>query len=58
MEQKKSNPDIIGVVADIITLDQRYENAIEIALGGALQNIVTENETVATKMIQFLKEHR
>ncbi|MDO4976146.1 MAG: chromosome segregation protein SMC [Eubacteriales bacterium] len=58
MEQKKHNPEIIGVVADILTMDQKYEVAIEIALGGALQNIVTENEVVAKKMIQYLKKNR
>lgn len=58
MEQKKKNPKIIGVVADILTMDQRYELAIEIALGGALQNIVTEDEGVAKQMITFLKKNR
>ncbi len=58
MEHKKHKKGIIGVVADIITMDKRYETAIEIALGGALQNIVTENELVAKEMIQFLKRNR
>lgn len=58
MEQKKRNPGIIGVVADIIHIDKKYETAIEIALGGALQNIVTENDQVAKEMIRFLKNNR
>ncbi len=58
MEQKKNNPDIIGVVADILTMKQEYETAIEIALGGALQNIVTENENCAKQMVQFLKKNK
>ncbi len=58
MEQKASNPEIIGVVADIITLDKEYETAIEIALGSALQNIVTENNRIARKMIEELKSNR
>lgn len=58
MEQKKNNPGIIGVVADILSMDKRYEVAIEIALGGALQNIVTENESVAKKMVEYLKKNR
>ena len=37
------------------TLDKKYETAIEIALGGALQNVVTEDDQVAKKMIAFLK---
>ena len=58
MEQKKKNPGIIGVVADILTLDKKYETAIEIALGGSLQNVVTEDDQVAKKMIAFLKQNR
>ena len=58
MEQKAANPGILGVVADILTMDQRYETAIEIALGGALQNIVTKDNDTAKKMIGYLKKHR
>ena len=58
MEQKKSHPGIIGVVADILKLDKKYETAIEIALGGALQNVVTENDQIAKEMIAFLKKNR
>ena len=58
MEQKKKNLGIVGVVADILELDQEYETAIEIALGGALQNIVTEDDQVAKKMIAWLKQNR
>ncbi|MDD7113246.1 MAG: chromosome segregation protein SMC [Lachnospiraceae bacterium] len=58
MEQKKTHPGIIGVVADILTLDKEYETAIEIALGGALQNVVTENDRIAKEMIGFLKKNR
>ena len=58
MEQKNANPGIIGVVADILTLPEKYETAIEIALGGALQNIVTEDNETAKKMINFLKKNR
>ena len=58
MEQKETNPGLIGVVADIVSVDKKYETAIEIALGGNIQNIVTEDEQVAKKMIRFLKENK
>ncbi len=58
MEQKRSNKDIVGVVADIIKVDKSYETAIEIALGGSIQNIVTEDEPTAKKLIQYLKDNR
>ena len=47
-----------SVVADIIQVEKKYETAIETALGGNIQNIVTDDETTAKKMIAFLKEHR
>lgn len=58
MECREKEKGIIGVVADIITVEKKYETAIEIALGGNIQNIVTENEDIAKRMIAFLKENR
>lgn len=58
MEQKSSNKGIIGVVADIIKTDKKYEIAIETALGGNIQNVVTDNEDTAKKMIALLKSSR
>ncbi|MCI9462977.1 MAG: chromosome segregation protein SMC [Lachnospiraceae bacterium] len=58
MEQKSQEKGIIGVVADIIQVDAQYETAIETALGGNIQNIVTENEETAKSMIRFLKKSR
>ena len=37
---------------------QEYEIAIETALGGSIQNIVTDNEQTAKHMIEFLKKNR
>lgn len=58
MEQKEHQKGIIGVVADIIKTDKKYETAIETALGGNIQNIVTDDEDTAKKMIGFLKQNR
>ena len=58
MEQKDSVKGIIGVVADIVQVDEQYETAIETALGGNIQNIVTDDEETAKKMIGFLKQNR
>ena len=56
MEQKNTEKGIIGVVADIIKVEKKYETAIETALGGSIQNIVTEDEETAKRMIAFLKK--
>lgn len=58
MEQKESNKGLIGVVADIIKVEKKYETAIETALGGNIQNIVTEDENTAKEMIHFLKQNK
>ena len=58
MEQKQNNSGIVGVVADIIQVDKKYETAVETALGGSIQNIVTEDENTAKEMIGFLKKNR
>ncbi len=59
MEQKERVPGLIqGVVADLIQVNKDYEIAIETALGGSIQNIVTDNEQTAKTMIDFLKKNR
>ena len=58
MEQKKNYPGIVGVVADIIHVKKEYETAIETALGGSIQNIVTDTEHTAKSMIEYLKKNR
>ena len=58
MEQKKRVPGIRGVVADILKVDKEYETAIETALGGSIQNIVTDNEETAKELISFLKKNK
>jgi chromosome segregation protein len=58
MELKESKPGILGVVADIIKVQKSYEVAIETALGGTIQNIVTDNEATAKELIAYLKENR
>lgn len=58
MEQKDKYKGIVGVVADIIKVDKKYETAIEIALGGNIQNVVTDNEETAKQVIAYLKTNK
>lgn len=58
MEQKKNVSGIKGVVADLLKVEKSYETAIETALGGSIQNIVTDNENTAKGMIEFLKKNK
>ncbi|MDO4939776.1 MAG: chromosome segregation protein SMC [Lachnospiraceae bacterium] len=58
MEQSEKTGGVHGVVADLIKVDKEYETAIETALGGKIQNIVTDDESTAKKLISFLKEEK
>lgn len=58
MDHKEKEKGLLGVVADIIKVDKQYEIAVETALGGSIQNIVTEDEETAKRMIQFLKKNK
>lgn len=58
MELKDSNPGILGVIADIIKVEKQYETAIETALGGTIQNIVTDKEATAKELIGYLKQNK
>ena len=58
MEQKAANKGLLGVVSDLIQVEKKYEIAIETALGGSIQNIVTEDEETAKRMIAYLKQNR
>lgn len=44
-----------GVLANIINSPKEYETAIEMSLGAALQNVVTETEQDAKKMVEYLR---
>lgn len=58
MEQRQNLNGICGVVADLIQTEKKYETAIETALGGSIQNVVTEDEETAKRLIAFLKQNR
>ena len=58
MDKKDEEKGLLGVVADIIKVDKDYEVAIETAVGGNIQNIVTADEDTAKRMIYFLKQNK
>ncbi|MGI6168887.1 MAG: chromosome segregation protein SMC [Christensenellales bacterium] len=47
-----------GVVASLIQTPKQYETAIELALGGALQNVVTGSEQDAKQIIEYLRQKK
>lgn len=52
------NNKMVGVLASLIKVPAEYETAIEVALGNAVQNIVTYNEDGAKDLISYLKENK
>ena len=61
LQESERNPklkqEFIGVVANLIKTPKEYETAIEMALGNAVQNIVTQNEDNAKNIINYLKQN-
>ena len=58
LEYAGSNPRVHGVLARLINVPQRLETAVDMVLGGALQNIVTDDEETAKKIIDYLRANR
>lgn len=58
MQEKESNMQLIGTVADVIKVPNGLETAFEIALGPALQNVITETHKGAEQAIEWLKHKR
>lgn len=62
LEQAKTGSSVggkvIGVVASLMKVPEKYEVAIEMALGSSVQNIVTKNEDDAKGLIDYLKTNK
>ncbi len=60
LQEGKNNPRlnsaIKGVVGNVISVDPKFQTAIEIALGGSIQNIITKDEEDAKVLIKYLKD--
>lgn len=55
---KKNNmQNVYGTVASLISTEEKYEYAVEIALGGYMQNVVVNDEQTAKEIISYLKEN-
>jgi len=56
-QQKATLPGILGTVAALVRVPAQLDTAIETALGGALQNVVTQHWDDARQAIDFLKQN-
>jgi chromosome segregation protein len=57
-EHHKITKGFCGVVGEMIKVPSQYVTAVEIALGGSVQSIVTDAENDAKLLIEYLKEHK
>ena len=46
-----------GVLANLLVVSKEYKTAIEMSLGQGLQNIVTDTEETAKKLVEYLREN-
>ncbi|CAG7840697.1 Chromosome partition protein Smc [Clostridium haemolyticum] len=44
------------ILGEVLKVDKSFEIAIEIALGGSISNIITDNEIIAKELIKYLKQ--
>lgn len=57
-QNKTLSSAILGVVGNVLTTDEKYQTAIEVALGSSIQNIITADEANAKILINHLKENK
>lgn len=57
-KDNKVKEKIVGVIADLISIDDKYKIALDVALGSALQNIVVENENDGKFLIEYIKRNK
>jgi len=58
LKQKQQLPGLLGAVAELMTVPSQYQQAIELALGAQLQQVVTRDEATAKQAIDYLKTNR
>ena len=56
--RRQPSSGVHGVVADLIHVPEKLERAVDMVLGGALQNIVVDRDEDAKRMIEYLRKNR
>lgn len=56
--ERRGGAGVHGVVASILHAPQRLERALDMVLGGTLQNVVVDRDEDAKAMIEYLKRNR
>ena len=53
---KQLGKGVHGTLGNLISVKEKYQTAMEIALGGNIQNIITDSENEAKRLVQLLKD--
>ena len=56
--REQGNSKVYGPLSQLISVPREYETAMDMALGNAQQDVVTEDEETAKEMIEYLRENR
>ncbi len=56
--ERRGGAGVHGVVASILHAPQKLERALDMVLGGTLQNVVVDRDEDAKAMIEYLKRNR
>ena len=56
--ENPSRHNVEGTIGQLVSTDSQYQTALEIALGGAVNNVVVDTQATATNCINYLKQNR
>ncbi len=57
-QSKDLGKGVHGILANLISVEKEYEIALEMTLGPTIQNIVTDSENEAKKLVNYLRDHK
>ncbi|MFC6182009.1 chromosome segregation protein SMC [Lactiplantibacillus daowaiensis] len=58
LQHRQQFPGVAGAVSELLTVPTDYAKAIEVALGGQLQNVVCDTQQTAKQVVSFLNQNR
>ncbi len=56
--REQGNRRVHGPLSQLISVPREYETALDMALGAAMQQVVTDDEETARELIEFLRQNR
>lgn len=57
LQHRQQFSGVAGAVSELLTVPAQYTKAVEVALGGQLQNVVCDTQQTAKAVVNFLKQN-